>query len=548
MEEREYTVIDRSVYGYFKNECKSFGEFNALSFYNVNVSCSGLLENIEKTASMLKNYGIKKGDVVVVSLPAIPEAVYLFYAINKLGAIYCGMDCRNTEEENIKIINQVKPKICFVSDFHLPEFKNIDLSTIVYVNPVNSLGGFIEKFGLFADFFKGRLFLEAKKNNVYRYKEFLKKYGTENRVDDENVSGDDVCAYFYTSGTTYGRKCVVLTNKNMNSTVFQRSKDNSVQALKGYCRLLNVMPLFTCYGIIHGTHLPLCNGNEIRLIPLFNDMKMKEMLIKEKPNKIITVPGHWDSFMRDDFSDCDLSFLKSVVVGGDKMLPESVNKINSILKECGSSAFLTVGYGLTETCSSGAASDENTPVGSVGKGHCRTKIKITDCDTLQEVPTGTPGEICIHSPSVCKGYLDDKEATDKLLRVHDDGLLWLHSGDIGYVDEDGNIYFCERMKRMYVRYDGTKVSPYAIEQLLMKCPVVESCLVISKKDEEHSYGMCPAAAVVLKKDADRSSAVKVIEKYSENNIAEYMRPKEIKIVDELPKTKFKKIDYFTNEI
>lgn len=546
MAENVYIPIEQGVYRFFRKKCEDFKDMNAISFYNTNVKFSQMFDEIEKMAVVLKNFGIKKGDVIVVALPSIPEAAYLFYAANKLGAVYCGMDCRNTEEENRKIIDHVTPKICFVADFHLPAFKNIDSPTIVYVNPANSVGGFIDTAGKFADFFKGRLFLRLKKDNVYRFTAFLKKYGSDTFVDDEEVSGDDECAYFYTSGTTYGRKCVVLTNTNMNSAMYQHEMLTE-RAQKGD-RLLNVMPLFTCYGIIHGTHFPLCIGQEVRQLPLFNDMKMKETLLKERPNAIITVPGHWDSFLKDDFEKCDLSFLRTVIVGGDKMFPESVNKINSIFAQCGSPAYLMNGYGMTETCSTGVASEKGMPPECSGKICYLTKIKIIDCETMEEVPKGELGEICIHGSSVCKGYLNDKEATDNLLKIHSDGLVWLHTGDIGYMDENNLLYFCERKKRMFVRHDGTKVSPYAIEQHLSKCPIVDKCIVVAIKDEEHSYGMCAGAVIVLKKDADPETAQTVIERFSAENIPNYMQPKKFKFVAEIPKTKAKKVDYFATEI
>lgn len=546
MEQNNNVCVDRAVYSFLKSKCESFKDMNAISFYNTDISYSQLFVEIEKMAVVLKNFGIKKGDVIVVSLPAIPEAVYLFYAANKLGAVYCGMDCRNTEEENQRTIDHVNPKICFVSDFHLFTFKNIDSPTVVYVNPAHSVGGFVEKSGLLADFFKGRLFLKARKNNVYRYKEFLNKYGTGEFVEDEKVSGDDECAYFYTSGTTHGKKCVIITNKNMNSAMHQHEALPE-RAQKGD-RILSIMPLFTCYGIIHGTHFPLCIGLEVRLTPLFNGAKMKEILLKEHPNSIITVPGHWDTFLNENFENCDLSFLKTVIVAGDKMFPENINKINSIFKEHGSTAFLMNGYGMTETCSTGVVKLRGMPIECAGKVCCDTRMKVIDSETLKEVPFGEQGEICIHGPSVCKGYLKDEKATKELLKVHDDGLVWLHTGDIGYMDENDSVYFCERKKRMYVRNDGTKVSPYAIEQILIKCPIVETCLVAVQKDEKHEHGMYSVAVVVLKKDTNQNSAQDILEKYAAENIAEYMRPERIKIVEELPKTKLNKVDYFIKEI
>ncbi len=539
------SVLNLSVYDYFKKSTETFDDLVALSFYGIKFTYKKFNEKIDENVKALYASGIKKGDVIIVSLPSIPEALYLFYAINKIGAIYCGLDCRSTEEDVLKTISDVNPKICFVSDFHLHAFKNVNSCQVICVRSTNTIGGITKIGGFFADIFKGRTVIKMKNKNIFHFNEFVKRNNGCSDVILDRIDGDDICAYFYTSGTTYGRKCVILTNKNINAGVMQLAKAE-IDINKGDS-LLNIMPPFTCYGITIGTQLPLCLGVHARLYPLFNEKQMKKILLKEKPNFIITVPSHWETFLDDDFENCDLSFLKAIVVGGDKLFAEYENKINATLKECGSTSWLINGYGLTETASTAIIPPVGSPQGSMGKAAFLTEIKIFDNEKLCEVPVGEKGEICICSPSVCKGYLNDKPATDALLKVHDDGKIWLHSGDIAYEDENGFIYFCERIKRMYVRYDGTKVSPYAIEKVIEKCPEVKQCMIVTKDDENHAYGKVPVGIIVLKDTNNLARSKKDVQDFVNKYLAEYMRPVELIYVEHLPKTINGKLDYFLKD-
>ncbi|MBQ8000052.1 MAG: acyl--CoA ligase [Ruminococcus sp.] len=533
---------DCSVYDYLCRKNQGFGDFPSLVYYGKTISYSRMLSIIDTMANILKSAGVKKGDVVVVSLPAIPEAVYLFYAINKIGAVFCGMDCRSSAEEIEVTVNTVHPKLCFIADFHFKEFRNCNSVPLVYIRSTETIGGFTRVGGVFADFFTGRMIQKLRMDNVYTYKEFISQYSGKVSSLTESVSGDDICAYFYTSGTTYGRKCVVLTNKNINSAVLQHSKAQ-VDIKRGNT-FSNIMPLFTCYGITIGTHLPLCLGLKVNLVPLFNPKNMKKLITESGSSFIITVPAHWEYFIKDSFADCDLSYFKAAIVGGDRVEPEYENKIKSIMKKCGSEGRVLIGYGLTETASTAVTPPVETPMGSVGKAMSLTDVRIFSTETGEESACMEKGEICISGPSVCKGYLNDKEATDTLLRKHKDGKVWLHSGDIGYMDAEGYVFFCERIKRMYVRFDGTKVSPYSIEQVIKQCPVVSRCLVLAVKDTKHTHGKCAKAVIVLKNTQDVQSAKLICEKFITQNLPEFMRPEEVAFVDRLPVTKNGKVDYF----
>lgn len=539
-----YESINLGTYDYFIKNALEYNEKSAISYYGRSISYNKLLNNIDLVATALCAMGVKRGDVIIVSLPSIPEAVCLFYAINKVGGIFCGMDCRITCDEIKGIFKQVKPKICFVSDFQLKEFKSIEDTRVVCVSFTKTIH-FLSSFAsFFADLFKGRINLVGKKDNIITYSNFISQGKNSKDVAFKSVRGNDICAYFYTSGTTKGKKCVVLTNENINFAVSQYAK--SQKELSNAHRFCNIMPLFTCYGISLGTHLPLTLGMEIRMVPLFFGRRMKKLLLKEKPGYIITVPAHWEYFVNECFDGADFSFLKGLIVGGDKLDEESENRINDILKNHNSTAKVMRGYGLTEASTVVTTQPPNTPKGSVGCALCHSEIGIFDPETGARMSPLEKGEICVKGPNLCQGYYQDEEASRLLLRTHKDGSCWLHSGDIGYMDENGFLFFCERIKRIYVRFDGTKISPFAIEQMLQKCPDIHRCLVVAIDDPNHLHGKCAKALIVLKSIADEEKTKEKIKKFIQSNLPSFMRPTQVEFVKRLPTTPNGKLDYFLN--
>ncbi len=539
----EYIPFNMTVYEYFKENSEKYSELTAIDFYGYKLTYRGLFEKILEAERALRAYGIKENDVVALSLPGMPEAIYLIYAINKIGAVYCAFDCRSRKEEIRSTLETFKPRLCIVPDFQVNELAEFKSCQIVYISPIFSLQGKHHFISDFCDFFRGRTFLKHKKRNIMSFKEFM-AYESRGENLPAQRSKNDIFGYFYTSGTTYGRKSIILTNENVNSSVYQ-SGDRECDAMPKDV-LLNIMPLFTCYGFTVATHLPLSRGLKIALIPLVKPKNLKKIILKEKPNVLITVPAHWEYFIRERFEGCDLSFINTIIVGGDSVNPNFEDKLNSILKNGGSRAWLRSAYGLSETTSSGTSPVPGTPKGSIGIPLKNTKVGIFDTDTLEVLPSNTKGEICIFSPSVCQGYYNEPELTEKLLRKHKDGKTWLHSGDIGYLDDMGNLFFCERSKRMYVRFDGTKISPYSIEQQLLTCPVVERCMITAVDDRKHSHGKCAKAHIVLKNGISKKYGTKAVNEFIKNTLPQHMIPEQTVIVDKLSYTKNGKLDYFSS--
>ena len=529
-----------SVYSCLEQCARQYADHTAIAFYGKTLTYRQLLDKIDETAKALIALGIQRDDVVAASLPGMPEGIFLIYAINKIGAVYCAFDCRSKREEIEETVRVFSPKLCVVPNFQVKELQNILTCPIVYISPIHFLGGVEKFYSIPANFFTGRDLACAKNKNIMKYDRFIRA-GQSIGAYPTLSSSQDIFGYFYTSGTTFGRKSVILTNQNVNAAAtIQKLANKDIRPGE---RLLNIMPLFTCYSVTLAMHLPLICGVCVDLIPLVNTKKMKKTLLNEKPNYIITVPAHWEYFVRDSFEGCDLSFMKLIVVGGDTMSPEFRDRLNGIFETYGCCKPLRFGYGLTETASTATAA-LSVPESSVGQALPCMQLGIFDPDTGKALSAGQEGEICICGPTVCRGYFRDPEATEKLLKLHDDGKLWLHSGDRGYLDDTGALYFCERYKRMYVRFDGTKISPYSIEQVIAACPQVEQVLVVAVADTAHSHGMCPKAYIIPKKSKSKKAAHAAIQKYCRKHLDMHMQLAQIVISDSLPHTKNGKLRYF----
>lgn len=533
-----------SAYSLLKKYSSEYEDDIAISFYGKQISYKTLFSKIDEMAKALVSCGVKKDDVVASSLPGCPEGIYLIYAINKIGAIYCAFDCRAKNEEIKDTIKMFSPKLCFVPNFQLKEFYDIQDCNVIFINPIHALGSTEKLYSIPANFFTGRNILCMKNKSLHSYDSFICKSNNVESVNDEN-SSQNIFGYFYTSGTTYGRKSVVLTNDNINAAaLIQKEANNLIESGQS---LLNIMPLFTCYSVSLATHLPLFCGVTVKLIPLLNPKKLKQVMLKEKPNYIISVPAHWEYFIKDDFRGCDLSFVKGIIIGGDVMNPAYRIKLREIFKEHGADEPLRIGYGLSETTSTAVACF-SAPEDSVGRALPHMKIAICSTETGEFLPCGEEGEICITGPTLCNGYFKEEKMSNELLRRHTDGKVWLHSGDRGYLDEEGALYFCERYKRMYVRFDGTKISPYSIEQALSACDLIKECLVVAINDAEHSHGKCAKVYIVLKKGENKEKAMITIRKFCKKHLDEHMQPKEIVFVNKLPRTENGKLDYFEKNV
>lgn len=532
----EGTAFD---YLYEKNKSR---EKTALEYIGKKISFQQLFENISIVERAFNYYGIKESDIVTVSIPNTPEAVYIFYALSRIGAVANMIDPRSSVEGIKEYVEETKSKMIIIIDVAVPKVVALKeqlpfVETIVAVSPsfsfpkpVKTLYNLKNKVSLPTGIVDWKSFYATGKTNE------------PHQCNAITNAKDKPVLIVHTGGTTGTPKGVVLSNLNINAIALQSVLvPNDIRPEHKW---LDIMPPFIAYGIGSGLHFPLIAGMCVILIPSFDASKFDELLIKHKPNHFAGVPSHWYTIINSErMQKQDLSYLITACVGGDSMDEKLERDSNSFLKSHHCNYCIAKGYGMSETNGSVCRTiNENNPIGSVGVSFTHTIISVFDPDTLEELKFNETGEICMSGPSVMLGYYNNSEETEKIKKFHH-GREWIHSGDIGYINEDGNIFILNRIKRMIIRFDGFKVFPSMIEKVLLTHKDVVSCCVVGTPDKEHNQGRLPIAYLVLAhRNADNTTKQQLTE-LCKKELPEYAQPQDIIVMDNLPLTPIGKIDY-----
>ena len=556
-EEQIRTTIQKmSVYSYLYQCNNKYLERIALSYYGKKINFDELFERIEDTAKALKSLGVKENEIVTISMPNTPEAVYLFYAISKIGAIANMVDPRTSAEGIRKYVEEVNSKVVIIVDTYYNKVKSLSedkiINKIVAVSPSESLPLGL-KLGYKAKEKVEYLKDLSKKNNynesTINWKDFIEN-GKDYSLDTEvKFICNRPVVIEHTGGTTGNPKGVLLSNENINSVAIQ-SVLTGID-MKREHNWLDIMPTFIAYGVGMGLHLPLTIGMETILVPQFDAEKFDELLIKYKPIHMVGVPSYWGTIIKSKkLSKKDLSYMIAPTVGGDAMDITLEQQANDYLREHNCKSKIVKGYGMTEVTSGVSGTvDANNEIGSVGIPFVKTTISIFEIDSENELGYNQKGEVCITGPNTMLGYYNNKEATNIILKKHSDGKIWVHTGDIGYINENGSLFIIDRIKRMMIRHDGFKIFPSIIENVIVSHEAVQACKVVSIADSEHSQGKLPKAHIVLKNEYKQKEQQVIIEiqELCLNKLPEYCQPVDYKIRDFLPLTPVGKIDYLLLE-
>ena len=541
---------DISMYDVFEKTANDFPDAIALDYMNTKTSYRDLHQEILRTAKALQNQGIKSGDRVTVCLPNIPQAVIIFYAIIYLGA-YANMIHPLSSGNEIEFyVNVSKSKLLFIFDAFFSKAASINCPTlqkVIYAGAAEYL-----PLPLRAAFklTKGRKIkkpqlIENSSFAVVSWADFLKDYKKniiKNDFKAQNTKPTDTAVILYSGGTTGLQKGIMLSHLNFNALATQTAANGTDSIHPGHT-MLAVLPMFHGFGLGVCIHTAIMKGCTIILVPQFNADSFAELLRKKSPTFIAGVPTLYEALLRENrLKGVDFSKIKGVFAGGDTLPYDVKIRFDAALKAGGARVTLREGYGLTEcvTASALTPADEYRK-GSVGIPYSDTFYKIVEPETIDELPANTDGEICISGPSVMNGYLDNPEETNKVLKTHNDGRLWLHTGDMGCMDEDGFIYFKSRIKRM-IKCSGYSIYPSQIEDVISAHEAVALCCVIGVHDD---YKMNKIKAFIVLKDgfSPDDDTKKSIENYCKSNIARYSLPKEYEYKEHLPLTKVGKVAY-----
>ena len=379
-------------------------------------------------------------------------------------------------------------------------------------------------------------------DKVISWNDFMSR-GKGAKAEPAEYVGDAVVAITYTGGTTGFPKGVMITNDSMNA-VAENFKNWGLECDVGD-RFLGIIPVFSSYGLVCGMHMPLSMGFELVTIPKFDPLEFGALVRKFKPNHMISTPAFYEMLMDSkELEGRDLSFLITLGSGGDTMNEGLEMKLERFMEEHNIKYPLAQGYGMSELSAAATfcANGINKP-GSVGIPSPTTVVGIFDPDTGEELDYNQIGEVCITGPSMMKGYWNNPSETAHVMRKHDDDKLWIHSGDLGLLDEDGFLFIKGRIKRMITRFDGHKVFPVNLEGMINAFDDVYNCAVIAVKDRGHGQGHYPLAIVELVEGVDRESACQKIFRYCDSNAEERGRPVAVIAVDGIPLTGMGKNDF-----
>ena len=539
----DQTLPALSAFEYVCQRSKNHLNDTALEYYGRKFTYADLIVNVKKTAAALRGAGVKKGDIITVVSIMTPEIIALFYAADMIGATLNLVDPRYSVEGIREYIEEVDSHllVCLnvVYERCRQAAKRTNVEKVIVLSPADSLPPVMAV---------GYKLTTPDKNkyasNVIRWKQFIKG-GEGQSTAAEPYDPDHACVVVHTGGTTGSPKGVMLTDDCFNGIALQFQAYPKLFH-RGQ-KLMNVMPPFIAYGFACGIHLPLVLGFTVIIIPNLDPAKLGSLVLKYKPEHMFGVPAHYQQLAADPkLRDKDLSFILNYAAGGDSIARGAEQTVNDFLAAHGARYPIAKGYGMTEVSSAAtvAAGLDNKP-GSVGIPMVNTIIAAFEPGTDQELPIGQRGELCISGPCLMKGYYNKPEETAILLRRHPDGRVWAHTGDMGYLDEDGFVYLDSRIKRMIIRHDGFKVFPSMIENVVSRHPAVHQCSVVGCADKDHTQGRLPFVYIVLKADttAKKKQVIRELERMCAEELPEYVQPVAYKFISSMPMTPVGKVDY-----
>ena len=523
---------------------KQYPDNTAYVFMGKKTSYTEFMKRIDAAAKGLYEMGIRKGDKVTICMANTPQALDCFYALNRIGAIPNMIHPLSAAKEIAFYLNFSKSKAILTLDqFYykveeiLPELENP--TEILIAKVVDELPF---PLNMLYPLTKGARAVKKLPKTGYTLWYDMVAKGKNAQLPAHDGKYDECAAILYSGGTTGTTKGIMLSNLNFNALGLQTIAASGYPSVAGM-KMLSVMPVFHGFGLGIGIHTALIGGATCILIPQFSVQVYADTLIKQKPNLIPGVPTLFEALLRaPSLEGQDLSFLKGIFSGGDSLSPELKKKVDAFLKDHNCSEQIREGYGTTECVTASCLTPKDYARDrSIGVPFPDTYYKIVKPGTTEEADANTEGEVCVSGPTVMLGYMDNPEETANTLRSHHDGRIWLHTGDLGYMDQDGFVYFRQRIKRMIVT-SGYNVYPSQLENIIDGHEKVLLSCVIGVKDEYRGQKL-KAYVVPMPGIEPTEELKKEILDYCSHHVAKYAMPRELEFRRELPKTLVGKVAY-----
>ena len=535
-------MTDLSVYQALLVMANKYPNDLALFYQGAKITFKSLIKRINETADIIYHQlGIRENDVVLISQPNIPETVVLFYAVNKIGAISNLIHPFTPFNQVKEIMEKTNAKVAFLFEQRIAKEvdKYRELTNKVYVTRIEDDLPFFKKlyYHIFMNF-KIRKKLGKKKDISFKGFNYVVDLKSTNKETPVVPLNKNKCSVLLPSGSTTGKpKTICLNDRSFNYIAMHSDVFMSLnkEELRGH-KMLSILPSFHGFGLCMTMHAPLVNGFASILIPRFRVKKVVKVMNKIKPTAICGVPTIYEKLLMEPsfVNSKSLKYLHCCFCGGDTLSNELLNSFNNSMRQAGSNARLFQGYGLTEAIAVNCVNTfETNRDGSLGKPIPNASFKIVD-ESGKELPKNQVGEIILKSEAVMLGYYKDEEATKECLK---DG--YLYTGDLGYMDDDGFIYFKSRKKRV-VKVSGVAVFPSEVEQVVGAMPEVNSCAAISIPDTKLQNSI---KVLVVSNYEDKSTLKEKIIETCRKYLIKWSVPTEIEFRDSLPLTSLGKVDF-----
>ena len=524
-----------NCYEYFKNNTAAFGDYDAAIHFGHRIKRSALLSDIDRLAAYFKSAGLRRGDVYTVFLPTCVQSFVAFYALNKIGVIANIVHPLTPPELLKETMDAVGSKGVMIMDLlakpyvDMLNFHNVPCvvcSNSDYVSPAAHPA--FRGYELFAAHASSGI------KNALSYRAAIHRCPPSDGVHN---NGSDIAVYLHGGGTTGKSKTIKLSSKALNELAYKKGKVEHHNTPGVECSMI-VLPLFHAFGLGVSMHFSMCEGFCCIPVARFKPRKANELMREYKVSFIVGVPNMYKKmFEQKNFEGKHLRNLELLFSGGDIVTEQFLDMFNSTIAKWGGKGRLFRGYGLTEVSSVCCANTyADFKRNSVGKPFYGMRVEIWDKDK-NRLPTNTVGEIAVSGSTLMEGYLNEPTSG---VYTDDSGVRWVLTGDLGYIDEDGFLFFTGRKKRLII-ISGYNVYPSDIEEKVIGVAgITEACAVQGYIEAK------PIVKLYVALDSEPENKKKKIEEINEfcsENLPRFSRPTKIIILDALPRTRMGKVDF-----
>ena len=499
----------------------------------VTITYREYLKKMREFAKSLSLLGVKENEIISLVLPNIIESRVSIYGSNILGATLYAINPLLAPEKFNTIIEENNIQNIFMFSMFYEKYKNVlnirKYKNVIFLDGMETMPTFLKTYLRFKNNIKVPI-----GDNFISYEEFIREGKKTKKEITPFYEEDHTAIIVGTSGTTGVPKGVCLTDKNLNAAATSHISTGLFEENDVF---LDVLLQSIAYGV-SAMHYTTCGGLKSVLIPELVSDKLAYLLKTTNPDHFLGGPIHCLNMAKsEEFKSGELKPIKNYVSGGatlKKELEKKLNKVSEDFKENGtrSDLFVRQGLGSTENTGGGLYQMPGSyKFGSVGIPLPLNTIGVFTPRTDIELPFNTMGELCITGPCVMKEYLNNVEETNKVLKRHSDGKVWLHMGDIGYIDKDGCFFHKHRLSDIFMRR-GFNVHPGKITELLNTISEIKAVgvIVVEHPIEE----MVPIACISLYNEFDNDKVKEKIENICKNNLDDMAIPYEYVYMEELP--------------